>query len=67
MRNNKIQNIKNFLEQYRKMDTYWKGLLKDTYEYYEKKLIQEYRVFATHPYPDEYKEYHNNINKLHIV
>lgn len=67
MRNNKIQNIKNFLEQYRRMDIYWKELLKESYEYYEKKLLQEYRIYGIHPYPDEYNNYQNNINNYNNV
>ena len=76
MTNNKIQKIKDYLEQYKKLDTYWKNILSSTYEYYQNKLIHEYSMLEVHPYPEEYKrysytddhrKYHDVINRSSIV
>ena len=67
MSNNRIQAIKEYLEQYRRLDTYWKDLLKESYIYYESKLLEEYKRIKEHPYPQEYNGYVNHINKTNIV
>jgi len=76
MTNNKVQQIKDYLEQYKKLDDYWKNLLSSTYEYYQKKLMLEYSMLEVHPYPEEYNMYsypddhrkhYNVINRGSIV
>ena len=61
MNNNRIQAIKNYLEQYRRLDVYWKDLLKESYQYYEVQLLKEYERIREHPYPQEYNSYVNHI------
>ena len=67
MRNNRIQNIKDFLEQYRTLDIYLKELLKDAYLHFEEELVKEYSRVGKHPYPDEYLNYGNHINKNKVI
>ena len=49
---NRIQRIQTFLEDYHLLDTYLKNLLKDSKEYYQKELIDEYLKVSR--YPNEY-------------
>ena len=51
---NRIQRIQTFLEDYNLLDPYLKNLLKDSKEYYQKELLNEYLKVSRHPYPNEY-------------
>ena len=60
--NIRIKTIKEFLNNYRTLDSYWRILLEDSYKYYVSELMNEYNKVSEHPYPEEYKEYQKNLN-----
>ena len=51
---NRIQRIKNFLQDYKTLNPYLKSLIKDSQEDFQKELIKEYLKVSRHPYPNEY-------------
>ena len=62
-----IQKIRDYIEHVKTLDNYWRNLLSGTVEYYEKKLIKEYHICGTHPFPNEHINYQNSINKSNTV
>ena len=51
---NRIQRVKNFIDDYKTLDPYFKHLIKDSYEHYKKELNNHYLMLSKHPYPQEY-------------
>ena len=48
--NTKIKCLKKFINQYRRLDSYWKSLLEDSYTHCQNKLMMEYELLSNHPY-----------------
>ena len=51
---NRIQRIQIFLQDYNLLNPHLKNLLKDSREYYQKELLNEYLKVSRHPYQNEY-------------
>ena len=53
---NRIQQIQEFLEDYKSLEPYLKNLISWSYDHYQKELQKEYLKVSKHPYPNEYLE-----------
>ena len=51
---NRIQRIKDFVEDYGEKTQYLQDLCRPVLEYYKRELIAELVVLSKHPYPQEY-------------
>ena len=60
--NARIRMRKDFIDQYKNMNRYWKYLLEDMYINCCNQLMIELDRVSTHPYPKEYLNYINQIN-----
>ena len=61
--NTKIKCLKEFINQYRRLDSYWKSLLEDSYTHCQNKLMMEYELLSNHPYPKERLDMQKTINR----
>jgi protoheme ferro-lyase len=55
---NRIQRIQNFINDYKTLDPYLKNLTQDSYNYYQKELMNQYLLVSKHPLPQEYLNSH---------
>ena len=53
---NRIQQIQEFLEDYKSLEPNLKKLVSWSYDHYQNELLKEYLKVSKHPYPNEYLE-----------